>query len=48
MSEISWLGDLPISFSEKLWSALIDKVVIYHDERVEFVLKTGDKVVREM
>ncbi len=48
MSEISWLGDLPISFSEKLWSALIDKVVIYHDERVEFVFKTGDKVAREM
>lgn len=48
MSEISWLSDLPISFSEKLWSALIDKVVIYHEERVEFVFNTGDKVVRGM
>ncbi len=48
MSEISWLGDFPISFSEKLWSALIDKVLIYHDERVEFVFKTGDKVERQI
>lgn len=38
-------SDEPIAdFDERLWIQLVDKVVIYHDERIQFVFKGGTEV----
>ena len=48
MGEIERLGDLPIAFSDRLWMALIDKVIVNADETLVFVFKNGQKVTEEM
>lgn len=44
MTEIRIMPDLPITFSEKLWYAIIDHVTVYEDERLVFTFKNGKEI----
>ena len=45
--ELSELDDLPITSKEKLWTAAIDRVMVYSDCRIVFHFKDG-KGITEM
>ena len=48
MKEISSVQDLPIEFEEHLWFALVDRVTVYHDERIVFRFKTGQEITEQL
>lgn len=33
-----------IEFDEKLWHAVVDKVTVYHDDRLVYSLKDGTEI----
>ncbi len=38
------LDTLPIEFDESLWNAIIEKVTVYADKRMEFLFKDGKAI----
>lgn len=48
MSEISEMDTLPIQFDERLWSAVVDHVTVYEDERLVFTFKNGTEITEQM
>ncbi len=48
MFEIKNLPNLPITYSNRLWMALIDKVIVMPDETLIFVFKNGQKIIEEL
>ena len=44
MFEISRVRSLPVSFSDSLWNAMIDKVTVHADGRAVFTFKNGRKI----
>ena len=34
----------PIEFDEKLWHAVVDRVTVYNDDRLEYSLKDGTEI----
>ena len=38
----------PIEFDEKLWHAVVDKVTVYHDDRLVYSLKDGTEITIEL
>ena len=44
MFEISRVHDLPVSFSDSLWNAMIDKIAVHADGRTVFIFKNGREV----
>ncbi len=42
--ELQELDTLPIEFDESLWNAIIEKVTVYIDKRIEFLFKDGKEV----
>ncbi len=48
MFEISEMATLPIQFDERLWSAVVDQVTVYEDERLVFTFKNGAEITEQM
>ncbi len=48
MFEIKNLPNLPITYSDRLWMALIDKVIVMPNETLIFVFKNGQKIIEEL
>ncbi len=48
MSEISEMDTLPIQFDERLWTAVVDHVTVYEDERLVFTFKNGVEITEKM
>ena len=46
--ELTELEAPPIEFDEKLWHAVVDKVTVYHDDRLVFSLKDGTDIMVEL
>jgi DNA invertase Pin-like site-specific DNA recombinase len=46
--ELSELDGLPITFNEKLWTAAIDRVMVYADCRVVFHFKDGKDIAERL
>lgn len=44
MFEISRVRELPVSFSDSLWNAMIDKVTLHADGRAVFNFKNGTEI----
>ena len=38
----------PIEFDEKLWHAVVDRVTVYHDDRLVYSLKDGTEITIEL
>ena len=38
----------PIEFEEKLWHAVVDKVTVYHDDRLVYSLRDGTEITIEL
>lgn len=46
--EIMGLDTLPIAFNERLWTATIDRVTVYADERLVFRFKDGTEITETL
>ena len=46
--ELTELEAPPIEFDEKLWHAVVDKVTVYHDDRLVHSLKDGTEITIEL
>ena len=46
--EIMGLDTLPIAFNERLWTATIDRVMVYADERLVFRFKDGTEITETL
>ena len=46
--ELTELEAPPIEFDEKLWHAVVDKVTVYHDDRLVYSLKDGTEITVEL
>ena len=48
MFEIAELDDLPIQFEEHHWNAFVEKVTVFHDERLVFTFKNGQEITERL
>lgn len=48
IEDIHGMKALPIDFSDRLWNALVEKLTIYPDCRVEFLFKNGTTVTERL
>ena len=48
MFELYEMEELPITFDERLWNAMVDHVVVYENERLVFHFKNGAEVTVQM
>lgn len=48
MFELRELDELPIAFDERLWHGLVDRVTVYHDERLIFHFKDGSEIAEQL
>ena len=44
LTELEELEAPPIEFDEKLWHAVIDRVTVYNDDRMVYLLKDGTEI----
>ena len=44
LTELEELEAPPIEFDEKLWHAVVDRVTVYHDDRLVYSLKDGTEI----
>lgn len=42
--ELEELEAPPIEFDEKLWHAVVDRVIVYNDDRLVYSLKDGSEI----
>ena len=44
LTKLAELEAPPIEFDEKLWHAVVDRVTVYNDDRLVYLLKDGTKI----
>ena len=48
LTELEELEFPPIEFDEKLWHAVVDRITVYHDDRLVYSLKDGTEITVEL